>query len=173
MEIHRITQPNDPLYQKAIDLYKISFPSHEQREKPSQLRILQQDAYHFDTIYDNEEFVGEILYWDIGGAFYIEHFCVLPAQRNKHYGQKILKAYQATPLILEIDPPMDEISIRRKRFYERCGFVANPYSHIHPAYHSGNSGHELVIMSSPEMLRLDEYEHFNHYLRNIVMQNVY
>ena len=84
-----------------------------------------------------------------------------------------MKAYQGTPLILEIDPPADEISIRRKGFYERCGFVVNPYSHIHPAYHRGNAGHEFVIMSSPEMLGQDEYEHFNHYLQDIVMQNVY
>ena len=173
MEIHRITQSNDPLFQNAIDLYKISFPPHEQRKMPSQLYILQQNAYHFDIICDNGEFVGEILYWDIGGALYIEHFCVMPSQRNKHYGQKILNAYQETPLILEIDPPVDEISIRRKRFYERCGFVANPYFHIHPAYHCENTGHELVIMSSPEMLKRGEYEHFNQYLRNIVMKNAY
>lgn len=65
------------------------------------------------------KFIGEILYWDIGGVYYIEHFCVLPAMRNKHYGQRILNAYQHIPLILEIDPPIDEVSIRRKRFYER------------------------------------------------------
>ncbi len=173
MEIHRITQSDSPLYQKAIDLYKISFPFHEQREKPSQLQILQQDAYHFDIICDNGEFVGEILYWDIGGAFYIEHFCVLPSQRNKHYGQKILNVYQATPLILEIDPPVDEVSIRRKGFYERCGFVENPHRHIHPPYHAGNHGHELVIMSSPRMLEADEYGCFNHYLQDTVMKDVY
>ena len=173
MEIWRITQTCDPLYEKALQLYSISFPSHEQRESLSQEQVLQQDAYHFDVICDSGEFIGEILYWDIGSAFYIEHFCVLPAMRNKHYGQKILNAYQPTPLILEIDPPVDELSIRRKGFYERCGFVANPYYHIHPAYHRGNAGHELVIMSSPEMLKPDEYERFNHYLQDTVMKNVY
>ena len=173
MEIWRITQTSDPLYEKALHLYSISFPSHEQRESLSQEQVLQQDAYHFDVICDSGEFIGEILYWDIGGAFYIEHFCVLSAMRNKHYGQKILNAYQPTPLILEIDPPVDELSIRRKGFYERCGFVANPYYHIHPAYHRGHAGHELVIMSSPEMLKPDEYERFNHYLQDTVMKNVY
>ncbi len=173
MEIYRITQPSDPLYQKAIDLYKISFPPHEQREEASQLRILQQNDYHFDAVCDNGEFVGEILYWDIGGAFYIEHFCVLPTKRNQHYGQRILNNYQTTTLILEIDPPVDEISNRRKGFYERCGFVANPYPHIHPPYHCGNTGHKLVIMSSPEILKQDEYNHFNRYLQETVMENVY
>lgn len=98
MEICRITQSSDPLYEKALQLYSISFPSHEQRESLSQERIMQQDAYHFDVVCDSGEFIGEILYWDIGAAFYIEHFCVQPAMRNRHYGQRILKAYQATPI---------------------------------------------------------------------------
>ena len=49
----------------------------------------------------------------------------------------------------EIDPPSDDISIHRKSFYERCGFKENAFSHVHPPYHKGNTGHELVIMSSP------------------------
>lgn len=173
MEIRRITKASDPLYTRAIQLYSISFPPHEQREAASQAEILENPSYHFDIVCDNGEFVGEILYWNIGGACYIEHFCVSPDMRNKHYGQKILNMYKSTPLILEIDPPVNELSIRRKGFYERCGFVENPYHHIHPPYHHGNTGHELVIMSSPEMLKSDEYERFNHYLQNTVMKHVY
>ena len=173
MNIERITSTTHPLYQKAMELYRISFPAHEQREACSQEQILTQDAYHFDIICDGGAFIGEILYWEVAGFFYIEHFCVLPAMRNKHYGQKILNAYQATPLILEIDPPADEISIRRKGFYERCGFVENPYRHIHPPYHAENHGHELVVMSSPRMLEADEYACFNCYLQDTVMRDVY
>ena len=173
MNIERITSTTHPLYQKAMKLYSISFPAHEQREIRSQNQILTQDAYHFDIVCDRGEFIGEILYWEVAGFFYIEHFCVLPAMRNKHYGQKILNAYQQTPLILEIDPPVDEISIRRKGFYERCGFVENPYRHIHPPYHADHRGHELVIMSLPRMLEADEYACFNHYLQGTVMRDVY
>lgn len=173
MEFRRITQANDPLYEEALRLYGISFPAHEQREALSQEQILQQEAYHFDVVCDQGEFIGEILYWDLGGVFYIEHFCVLPAMRNRRYGQRILNTYQHTPLILEIDPPADELSVRRKGFYERCGFVENPYSHVHPAYHRGNSGHALVVMSSPKMLDAAEYERFNQFLRNVVMKNAY
>ena len=70
MEIRRITQTPDPLYEQAMALYTISFPFHEQRQALSQSQILQQDAYHFDVICDNGEFVGEILYWDIADALY-------------------------------------------------------------------------------------------------------
>ena len=173
MEIHRITLTGDTLYEKAHQLYSISFPPHEQREDFSQTQILAQEAYHFDVICDQKKFVGEILYWDLGGAFYIEHFCVAPDMRNKHYGQNILNAYQSTPLILEIDPPVNEIAVRRKKFYERCGFTENPYDHVHPPYHRGNAGHELVIMSSPRALQSDEYERFRDFLQNTVMENAY
>ena len=173
MIFERITTPTHPFYADAIDLYKISFPRHEQREEASQKEILQNPAYHFDVICDGGAFVGEILYWDIGDALYIEHFCVLPSMRNRHYGQKILAAMQKQPLILDIDPPVDAIARRRKGFYERCGFVENPYSHIHPPYHQGNAGHELIIMSSPQMLKSDEYERFRRYLQNTVMKDLY
>jgi len=44
---------------------------------------------------------------------------------------------------------VDEIARRRKGFYERCGYAENPYPHVHPPYHCGNKGHELVVMSAP------------------------
>ena len=84
-----------------------------------------------------------------------------------------MNAYRATPLILKIDPPVDDISIRRKNFYERCGFVENPYSHTYPPYHVGNHGHDLVIMSSPKMLTPNEYDVFFSFLENTVMKNAY
>ena len=173
MIFERITTPDHPLYADAIDLYKISFPYHEQREKPSQTEILRNPAYHFVVVCDGGAFVGEILYWNIGDALYLEHFCVLPSMRNRHYGQRILAALQKQPLILEIDPPADEISRRRKGFYERCGFVENPYPHTHPPYHDGAPGHDLVIMSSPKALTPEEYETFRCALRDMVMREAF
>lgn len=173
MRFERITTSNHPLYEEAINLYKISFPTYEQREEASQTKILQNSDYHFVALCDEDEFIGEILYWKIGNFLYVEHFCILPTMRNRQYGQKVLETLQDTPLILEIDPPVDSISQRRKGFYERCGFVENPYSHVHPPYHRGNSGHELVFMSSPEMLTFDEYRTFNDYLQDVIMGNAY
>lgn len=86
--------------------------------------------------------------YSITMAHPIEHFCILPEMRNKQYGQKALAllAKQGKTLILEIDPPKDDISKRRKGFYERCGFTENLFTHIHPSYHKENGGHHLVIM---------------------------
>lgn len=171
MNFERITAPGHPYYDAAIELYKISFPAHEQRRLESQLEILSDPRYHFDAVFDEGEFVGEILYWNIGDFLYVEHFCVMPSMRNKRYGQRILEAYSDKPMILEIDPPVDEISLRRKGFYERCGFVANSYSHVHPPYSEENEGHELVVMSLPRELTACEYELFARELSDMVMAN--
>lgn len=173
MKFERIVTPNHPLYADAIKLYKISFPLHEQREEASQTKILTNPQYHFDVVCDGDDFVGEILYWDIGKALYIEHFCVMPSKRNMRYGQKILSALKDRSLILEIDPPSDAISLRRKGFYERCGFVENPYAHKHPPYHKECDGHNLVVMSSPEVLTPEEYEIFRKFLEDTVMKDVW
>ena len=76
-------------------------------------------------------------------------------------------------LILEIDPPVDDISIRRNGFYERCGFVKNQYSHIHPLYHIGNSGHEMIVMSRPNKLTDAEYNEFNSFLKDVIMKDTF
>ncbi len=173
MEVIRIKDASNELYSKALSLYKTSFPIHEQREKESQKEILNNDDYHFDCIIDNGAFIGEILYWEIGNYLYIEHFCVQDEMRNMGYGACILNLYKDKILILEIDPPVDDISVKRKGFYERQGFKENTYRHVHPAYHKGYKGHDLVVMSLNETLSLDEYNIFNDYLKNIVMKNAY
>ena len=175
MHLDRITSSIHPFYKQALELYQVSFPFHEQRESASQEAILSNDLYHFDLIYDEDSFVGLVLYWEQSDYIYIEHFCIQPELRNRHYGQRALSLLQEKRkiIILEIDSPIDAISIRRKGFYERCGFVENPYSHIHPPYHKGNTGHELVIMSNPRLILQSEYDSFNSFLKRIIMNNVF
>ena len=78
-------------------------------------------------------------------------------------------AEKGKTVILEIDPPVDEISLRRETFYERCGYRANIHPHVHPPYRAGFPGHELVVMSRPEKLSHAEYGEFAEYLRERVM----
>lgn len=82
MRIDRLTSISHPVYNRAMELYRLSFPFHEQRETPSQKAILKDEAYHFGLIQDDEQFVGLVLYWELEHCFYIEHFCVLPELRG-------------------------------------------------------------------------------------------
>lgn len=171
MNLERMTSTKHPMYRRARELYQISFPAHEQREASSQEKILGETEYHFGLLYDNTEFVGLALYWETESFIYIEHLCILPEMRNRQYGKKALSLLmeKQKTLILEIDPPIDDISKRRQGFYERCGFAMNPFPHVHPPYHKGNRGHDLVVMTYPKEITQAEYNAFNRYLQDKVM----
>ena len=111
--------------------------------------------------------------WESAEFIYVEHFCIDSTLRNQGFGSRALQLLLETgkTVILEIDPPVDDISRRRKGFYERCGFAANPYPHIHPPYHQDHSGHALVVMSAPNPITEEAYKGFSAYLQEPVMGN--
>ena len=154
-------------------LYAASFPGHEQRMPASQRRIMAHGQYHFGILHDGEGFAGLALYWDAGAYLYIEHLCIAPERRGQGLGTAALGLLAETgkPVILEIDPPVDAVSRRRQMFYERAGFTANPYPHIHPPYRPENPGHALVTMSRPRPLTEREYAAFAAYLAGTVMED--
>lgn len=171
MNFERLRTSEDAVYSKAMELYRISFPFHEQRKPSSQIEILGNEEYQFNLIYDDSVLVGMILCWETESFIYVEHFCILPEMRNKKYGQRALELLnqRGKKVILEIDPPIDAVSIHRKAFYERVRYKANDFWHIHPPYHEEFSGHQLVVMSYPERLSKIEYDEFDRYLKNTVM----
>ena len=82
MIFKRLTNSEDKIYEKAMELYSKSFSIYEQR---------------------------------------------LPEMRGRGCGAQALSLLgeRKKTVILEIDPPNDEVSVRRKAFYERAGYRAN------------------------------------------------
>lgn len=173
MEFSRITSSNDTYFKKAFDLYKVSFPEHEQRLLDDQMAALEHSAYHCDVILEKDVFVGILFYWKTPRYCYIEHFAIDPDMRGNNMGSRCLQEFCEIHhlVILEIDPPVDPISIRRQNFYMRLGFQENHYEHTHPAYRKENLPHNLVIMSYPRSIAEDEYSEFNEYLKNTIMKS--
>lgn len=171
MNFVRLETYKDELYLTSMALYQKSFPFHEQRNLDSQREILNNKEYHFNLIYDQNNLIGIILYWETQNFIYVEHFCINPEMRNQKYGHRVLELInqKGKTVILEIDPPVNEISKRRKNFYERAQYKSNGFKHIHPPYHEGYEGHNLIVMSYPNKLSEDEYDNFNQYLRRTVM----
>ena len=141
MELIRLRDSRGKIFDTAMKLYEKSFPKYERRSYDAQQRAMYDEQYHFDLIYDEGEFIGEVLYWDTDSFIYIEHFC-----------------------ILEIDPPKDEISVRRRGFYERNGFKLNDFEHFAPAYTRGGSDFELKIMTYPGKISKELYDDFYEFL---------
>ena len=167
----RCRDTSDALMDAAMTLYRASFPSHELRLWADQKAVMSDPAYHFDMCLTDGALAGLILYWDFGSYIYVEHFCVEPSMRGHGLGTLILAelAKKNKPIILEIDPLTDDVAIRRKGFYERCGYVANGFAHIHPPYQAANHGHALIVMSHPRALSQAEFDTFTVDLREKVM----
>ena len=167
----RCRDAGNPLMDAAMVLYRRSFPAHELRLWPDQQAVMNDPLYHFDLCLLDGALAGLILYWDFGAYIYVEHFCVRPELRGRRYGAKALEELgrDGKTVVLEIDPPVDDIARRRQGFYQRCGFAVNPYPHVHPPYRPEYPGHELVVLSSPRALTPAEYGAFACYLSAVVM----
>ena len=172
MELFRLSSPDDPRYGAARTLYGASFPLHEQRCRASQDALFSEEAYHFDLLLDETGFAGLALSWQTDEFLYLEHLCIQPERRGQGCGTQALQllAGLGKTVILEIDPPVDAVSRRRRAFYLRAGFQENPYPHAHPPYRTGFAPHPLEVLSSPEALTPEQYGAFYRYLCDTVMR---
>ena len=138
MRFERLTDTRDERYKSARALCAVSFPYHEQRGGEAQAAALASADYRFELIYDGDEFAGLMLCWEAEDFIYVEHFCTVPEIRGRVIGARALArlAQSGKKIILEIDPPVDEIPRRRKNFYERAGFAENPFPPVHPPSHA-------------------------------------
>lgn len=173
MKIHRTTNPGEALFEPAYKLYEESFPRHEQRPRDKQQALLADPAYHFDLLLLEGVLAGLLAHWDFGIYSYIEHFAISPEHRGRALGSRALNDFIAASrlVILEIAPPVDQISISRERFYRKLGFQSNPYPHLHPAYRENFAPHPLVVLSHPVRLSEKEYARFKTDLDERVMQD--
>lgn len=164
---------NDINEKEAVNqLYDKSFPLYEQRSYQGRESILGLNDYHLYYFTDNSEFVGFIGCWKIKDYFYIEHLAISDSLRGQGYGQKVLKQFclDVGQVILEIDPVIDEVSRKRLSFYQHCGFQQNEYAHAHPSYYPENKPHELEVLSYPQAIDKETYQHFNQMLQTVVME---
>lgn len=166
MELQRILDENSTLYQRALNLYESAFPFLERRDKDELTRVFNNKNFHFDIILDGEFFVGIMFYWERDNYIFLEHFAVLEGLRNKGFGARALELLKQKnkKIILEIEPPLSNLTQRRYAFYTRNGFIMNPYYHIQAKYHIGDEDLELKILSYPRILDEREYTDFYKYM---------
>lgn len=161
------------LYSVFKALYTISFPIFEQRTEVQQEKAFCCPHYFLSAYTENEVFVGFIGHWEFDSYIYIEHFAIDQTLRGKGHGSKILTDFinkNSKIVLLEIDPVMDDISAARLRFYQRCGFHSNNYTHTHPPYRPGYEGHSLLVLTTVREITKDEYKQFYDDLYNRIMK---
>ena len=166
MRLKRLDSSNATYFNEAMSLYEASFPKEERRDIEEQNRVLKNENYHFDLILDGDTFCGIAFYWELSELVFLEHFAVMPRMRCGGIGSRALELLKKKnkTVMLEIEPPTDELKERRYGFYKRCGFVMNPYYHIQAKYHVGDPDLELKILSYPKVLSEKVYKDFYEYM---------
>ena len=106
---------------------------------------------HYTLNTTQENLLGLLTTWHFEEFIYIEHFAIDPDLRSRGYGAEALKTFiaqQQCPIVLEAEPPTDELSTRRIRFYERCGLTLYDFPYIQPAYTPESNPVELRLMGT-------------------------
>lgn len=172
MELTRIQEPTHPFWTEAWNIYEQSFPLCEQRPLGEHIKALADPAFQYNLLTDEGKLVGLLSWWEWeakdGTPFrFGEHFAISPRIRSKGYGSQALKYLfgdDSRLVLLEIDPPEDDISRRREQFYLRNGLVTNyEYDHVHPSFRSPTEAHKLMIMSYPRTLTPAEFREFQRF----------
>ena len=153
--------------QKAFDdvfkLIKLSFPEEEYRSYENQKKLLSNPNYFIFSKFDEtNNLIGIICFWRLKNLTFIEHFAINPSKRGKGIGSKMLKDFisreTVLPIILEVETPKTEISLKRINFYKRTGFKLNKYKYFQMPLREYSLPIEMYLMSYPTELTLETFE---------------
>ncbi|MEG2218558.1 MAG: GNAT family N-acetyltransferase [Muribaculaceae bacterium] len=150
---------------KIEQLYVNSFPKDERRDFNLVKDILSTPDSHFKIIaaLNDNIFLGFISYWEWCDMRYIEHFAIEPTLRGGGIGQDMIIYFAKmaqSPIILEVEPAINELAMRRIGFYKRCGYTLwNDVKYFQPPYDNSKESLELKIMTLGE-IQIDENSEF-------------
>ena len=155
MELAEIKKEDfDGIYRAMCE----AFPYEERRDREAAEVLLQSPRYRvYHTVQDGVP-VGFVTLWLLEDFTFLEHFVTYPAYRCRGYGSLVLAVLKERygRLLLEAEPPDTPLAARRQRFYQREGFLVNPYPYVQPSYHGEGTGVPLVLMSYPAPLAAPE-----------------
>jgi ribosomal protein S18 acetylase RimI-like enzyme len=172
METIRIRNEKDVFFPAFWKIYESAFPFCERRSLEEQNRIFSNETYFLNIWLENEILLGLIGWWDCGDLRFIEHYAVHPDYRSRGYGSRLLSGWikqNSLPVLLEIEPPIDELSRRRQLFYRKLGFRDNAVKHYQPPYHKEEKTLKLWLMSYPHEISSIVYEKFYFKQRTEIM----
>jgi ribosomal protein S18 acetylase RimI-like enzyme len=151
-----------PAFNDDLDfLYRVytqSFPPAERRSKEQLLDEIRNPRANVSLIMadgicnnSNDGRAGMFIHWDLDNFIYIGHFAVASELRGQKIGEMFLRQFASglgKPAVLEVEEPLDEISVRRIAFYERLGFSLFHCDYIQPAYSPDKPTVPLLLMET-------------------------
>ena len=151
-------------FEKIYEIMDASFPDSEMRTYLGQKGLLKNDRYKvFTKKNENNEIVAFISVWNLPSCTFLEHFAVSEQLRGNGIGSKFFSEVieQCEGIIfLEVEPPVDTITKKRIKFYERFGFILNDFYYTQPPLRQEFGHMELKVMSYPRAFSEDEFSKY-------------
>lgn len=158
----QVHSPDDPLWSRIKSTYESSFPVCERRDFDLLTGLLtRQPRFVAYALLRDGEYAGFVTWWKFDDFSYVEHLAIDASARNGGIGGEAMRAFlaqSATPVVLEVEPPTDEMSRRRIGFYERLGFVLDSHSYLQPPYRKDDAWLPLQLMSYGNANLAQRYE---------------
>lgn len=173
MKFKRITTKDEALYAFMERLMIASFPAEEYRDL-NELRTFtdNKERFYNNIIFENEQAIGLITYWDFDEFYYIEHFAIDPDHRNGGIGKKALEnLFQQLNkgIILEVEEPVEEMAQRRINFYQRLDFKLWDKPYLQPPYKKGDDYLPLLLMAHGNLDADKQFEN----IKSTIYKEVY
>ncbi|MDD2799133.1 MAG: GNAT family N-acetyltransferase [Bacteroidales bacterium] len=171
-QIKQLDRLTDSIPSSFEIIYTNSFPADERRNATDLAQIHQNKANcTFNLIvYDRIE-IGLLVSWEFDDFYYLEHFAIAKTYRNRGYGKKALNLWLSNrlkPVVLEVEPPTNEESKRRIRFYEELGLKFWNVNYIQPPYSPDKKSVHLKLMSFGDLDIEKSYEQIKRVLHKEV-----
>ncbi|MBN1990355.1 MAG: GNAT family N-acetyltransferase [Bacteroidales bacterium] len=134
---------------QICELYISSFPDSERRDLTLLNKLLKSAPITLYEIQYNNSFAGFITIWNFPLFLFVEHFAINTALRGAGIGSKtinIIITNNLKPIVLEVEPPIDDISKKRVEFYNRSGLQLSEEPYIQPSYDGVKPEVELRLM---------------------------
>lgn len=165
----RITEET---FDAVFPLLEAAFPVTELRIKEEQRGLLQEECYRLYGVPMEDGGYGAVFaVWEIDDFLYIEHFAVKEACRNDGFGGRLLEElldWKGRKIVLEVEPPEDDLTCRRIGFYERHGLVYNDYPYLQPPLREGQEMLPLRLMTGPFAIDERTFQRYRKRLYSIV-----
>lgn len=175
MIAQRVYNSNHLFFDNFWMVYNESFPKEEKRNFLQQQEIFLKQEYTLNIYIEENTLKGFLAYWTFPNFIFVEHLAIARDGQGQGLGKSILQDFikvQQIPVILEIEHPLDEISIRRLQFYQRLGFIENEYEHFQPPFNKNDQPLSLRILSLYERISEDLFNEFAEKQKHVVMNHI-
>lgn len=134
-------------------LYLKSFPPNERREFYEFKLLLQKSEFEVYLFILNHQIVGFASLWYLNDFVFIEHLAIDPIFRGQGIGSDAVKYFLShinKTFLLEVEPPTDEVNVKRVEFYKRLGFRLIDMLYMQPSYDGVKPEVEMRLMLSAD-----------------------